>query len=370
MPDQKLCPNCKNEVSGRYCSHCGTKCVPETLDDWTARLVALETRFKDQEVVAVETAEMIASRLFKWTKMFAGSAATLITLVFIFFTVITYGRISDLRQLAASAHRNIEPIIDTARQEATNAKISADTALRSSREVTELVADNQASERDIQSHIEHQTAAINQNQKDISAAQAQISSLQRSVAEESDTIQQLHQAFEKVSSDKLVDTIDSRYPAFGHHEVWSRTKGYIDLSKKKAGDVYVGIDLWIADSFIKPPFSEQQFATVVSTLQDQRNFSVFLWGFDLQAVTQNGGVANIETMAGGSCGLFADMSAPCLLYFRPALKDQALKLKPIIAGAQSISDNQIRYIAPDTLTPSRKELVTKSGVDIMIVLSQ
>ncbi|MGA2410274.1 MAG: hypothetical protein ABSG46_07805, partial [Candidatus Binataceae bacterium] len=144
--------------------------------------------------------------------------------------------------------------------------------------------------------------------------------------------------------------------------------GYIDTSKKKPQDFYVGIDLRAPDG--KPLFTDEQFASVIKALQDH-GFTVFPGGFDLQAVTSKGAI-NIDNMGPGSCILLghAREGAPCVLYFRPELKDRALALKPLLAKAEEVPNDQIVYVAPDTLNATAKELISKSGVDIMIVLGE
>jgi len=61
---------------------------------------------------------------------------------------------------------------------------------------------------------------------------------------------------------------------------------------------------------------------------------------------------------------------PCILYFDPNLRTQAVKARDLVKTVQNIPDTRILYSDPKVLTSDQRELLDLSHIDIVIVLGQ
>lgn len=59
---------------------------------------------------------------------------------------------------------------------------------------------------------------------------------------------------------------------------------------------------------------------------------------------------------------------PCILYFKPSLKDAAEKIRNLIKVAQDVPENHVLYVDPAGLDPQQRELLNLSVTDFEVVL--
>jgi hypothetical protein len=85
--------------------------------------------------------------------------------------------------------------------------------------------------------------------------------------------------------------------------------------------------------------------------------------------TASGLGANFDS---GSCGIQGTglHGPPCVLYFDEKMKEKASEVKHLISPAEAVSDDRVKYVAPQGMTPAFAELVRLSGLGIMVVLGQ
>src|SRR6185436_19486222 len=107
------CPNCQfpNPAGHKYCGHCGQQLhsIPESVSSIINRQLKLEldTRLKDQRVVAVEIAESVYERVTKWAKIFV----VLVTLPLGAAVYFIYGQYASLSDLIKSSRSEAERIL-------------------------------------------------------------------------------------------------------------------------------------------------------------------------------------------------------------------------------------------------------------------
>jgi hypothetical protein len=107
------CPQCKSAVddADQFCRTCGLDLRPGTaaVDAFLARAIperidaALKDRFRDQKVVEIETAELLAERAGKWLKLlgvFIGIPILLITAFLSFMGLKTWSNIQNVTKQA------------------------------------------------------------------------------------------------------------------------------------------------------------------------------------------------------------------------------------------------------------------------------
>ncbi|MGC9994617.1 MAG: hypothetical protein ABSE79_04795 [Terriglobia bacterium] len=127
------CPRCNApSVEGKnYCADCGTP-----LDAQTKQLETLvkaqvdeiiRERFKDQNVVEVETSQAIVERLSGWAKLFAFFVGVPIGLCLIWLSIAGFEKLSDFKNLIARVEGQVIPKIEQAKADSEQAqKIAAD----------------------------------------------------------------------------------------------------------------------------------------------------------------------------------------------------------------------------------------------------
>jgi hypothetical protein len=121
--DGQQCHNCKKPISSadNYCSTCGillesqTHAIHRYLDSVLPGRIdsALRDRFKDQKVVELETAELVANRAISWLKIvgfFVGIPLALLMSIISFFGLKTYSDLEALRSHLAKPEQQLTDI--------------------------------------------------------------------------------------------------------------------------------------------------------------------------------------------------------------------------------------------------------------------
>jgi hypothetical protein len=100
----------------------------------------------------------------------------------------------------------------------------------------------------------------------------------------------------------------------------------------------------------------------------EHKYTVFFRDVVLYA-TSGSTTQGVVQFAGDSCQLTASRNPPCILYFRQALKARAAEVRHLVRSAQVVPEERINYVDPMKLEDALQELLQKSGVDIVVVLS-
>jgi hypothetical protein len=110
------CPGCAspNSAGQRFCGNCGCllTATPETVESLVKREV--ETRLKDQKVVAVEIAESVYDRISKWAKIFV--LLCMLPLGAAFYLI--YGQYTNLTDLIKNSRTEAERVLAAATRKA------------------------------------------------------------------------------------------------------------------------------------------------------------------------------------------------------------------------------------------------------------
>jgi hypothetical protein len=128
------CPICNTSGPDgkKYCAECGAPLDPQTkyLESAIHRQIEeeIEKRFKDRNLVDVETTQAIAGRLLSWVKMFAYPAGALIALCLIVLGFFGIERYSDLNTLVTNVEKDIKPKVAQATSDAEQAQKTANEA--------------------------------------------------------------------------------------------------------------------------------------------------------------------------------------------------------------------------------------------------
>ncbi len=173
----------------------------------------------------------------------------------------------------------------------------------------------------------------------------------------------MRQTIEAVRSEKNAASLIDIYPGlFGEHVVGTRT-GYIDVSRKRPDDIF--LTLVVSAQNMSTTLTAPAVGNAITSLEGDR-ITVFLGGVNMWA-TSGRSSQGLDSMGEDSCEL-AKLNPPCVLYFHSGLKTRVLKLRSLLRSAQDISDDRLRYVPPETLSSTKRELLNKSGLDIVVVL--
>jgi hypothetical protein len=152
------------------------------------------------------------------------------------------------------------------------------------------------------------------------------------------------------------------FPEFGGERLVRAPDGTIvDSSQKKPGETYMVLHI-AASAKVRQTLSAITIANIESSLQDA-HFKIFQDDLSL-GVENSAGYQNVTTI-GHSC---VRTGPPCLIYFRPELKERAQQLQAMLRSIQVIPEDKVIYIPVDGYDRRASELLKKSGLDMFVVL--
>ena len=368
------CTSCHTEMPDdhRYCGRCGSKLSPETLNDVSLRVAALESTLEkgtragsvEQRFLEVETTEKIVARLVKWAKMFGFFAAAPILLALVGFTLYVGKGLKDLNDLAGSVRGSIAPVIEKARFDANEAKAIATDAVKSAAAMKSDVASAKGSLSELGKAIADRNQDVQTLNSQIRSSQSQLSALQTNVAQSASKVERIAEQVQKANTEKNEASVRDAYPIFGNRVAGWRD-GWIDPAKKKPQEVYVAL---VVQQFASPQSLTAQKIGQAMTALENDNFRVFLGGVQLNATSgrTSQGLFNM-----GSCdSAGVSGSPPCVVYFRQAMRGVALKIGDVIKSAQTVPPDRVAYSDPSKLPLLGQELLQKSALDVIVVLSE
>lgn len=365
-----ICKACGAEMPDdhRYCGGCGSKLSPDPLDEVMLRLNSLGTlvdkqmQLRDQRFLDIDTTEKIVTRLMNWARLFAFFIGIPLAAILVSLALYAGKGFKELHDMAATARDSLRPLLEKVRSDAETAKRTASDALRSSSEVSREVASTKRSVSELQSGIGDRMRAMERTNEQIKQSQSEVAALGTKVKQGSTEIARMNRQLQDVSNEKNATSIRDVYPILGERVAGWRD-GNIDPAQKKANDVYVSIVVAIG-SGVPSRLSEEKVGRIMTLLKDE-SYSVFLGGVSLYATSAR---TSQSIFSIRDCSLAGVSDPPCIIYFRPELKETAAKIRTLITQEQLVSDDRFRYVDPGKLTSLAQELLQKSGLDILVVL--
>jgi hypothetical protein len=337
------------------------------------RLLTVEKKLvvskRRQSFLEVETAEKVVSRVKKWAGLFLYWTFIPLVIIVIGLSVFAGKDLWSLRKAASNAKPTIDAVLEQARGIANDAKKTADTALHTARQADSDIRQTQSLNSKLREEVSSREADVEHLSKSIQTSESQVQALNQSLQTNEQHIQQLTREVATANNAQNANEVLNMYPWLGTHFV-SSPSGAIDPKQKEAGLTYLTFSIFKAYFASPPIFKLNDIAELKTTLENHK-YRVFL-GF-VQLYSGNPGRA-IQAVSGGlgqnTCNDWANppTDPPCILYFRPDLKDSAIFVRNSARALQQIPDNQIVLVNPKNLRPEQQELLTLSHMDISLVL--
>jgi acetolactate synthase small subunit len=344
------CTHCGANIPDQfpYCGACGSKLRAENLHEVSQRVSRLEAsaNASDQKLVELKTADLIVSRVWKRIGIPVGAISAVVVLIAALYT----GReMTSINGVAANVHQKVDSIIQQATTKAEDAKGTAQEAFRTA-ESTKVKAEA------LKTTVEHTARDVEMLAANVAQAQSEVSRLQN-------TSQQLGQSIESLRVNQTTQSVLSAFPILGERIVRARDGRVLDAARKKPNQIYVVVGI---DSIKQPPFTAEALAKLENSLQKE-GVTIFHSGVALLSGSPNGGYVGIATISGCQPVLAVK---PCILYFNPALKDRVGRMQAELRALQNIPDDHVSY-GPITGFPKiDQELLSKSGLDIVVILGE
>jgi hypothetical protein len=259
----------------------------------------------------------------------------------------------------------VKDVVEQARGEASNAKQTAKDALTTSKEVASETTETKRKIGELKSQVDGRSTDVRKLGDQIKQAQATIESQSRQV-------QSLNQQVQTLQGAKATLDIGTVYPAFGEHHAKAVSGGYIDAKKKPAGAIYIDLNLNLTlDPSSATPTSDQAKLVQGMTALNEHKYIVILGPIYTYAITPTSTQAVGMGLDGSSCEYWpaTKVLSPCILYFNESMRAAAVEVRDLLRVAQTIPDDQIRYLDPKGLNAQKRELLNLSGVDLLVVLS-
>ncbi|MFZ1007978.1 MAG: methyl-accepting chemotaxis protein [Candidatus Sulfotelmatobacter sp.] len=328
------------------------------------------SQLANQNYLELETAEKVMSRVKTWANLilyFAGIPAAVALLAL----AIIFGKGAfDLREIATNTKDSVNSIVDQARSEATRANLTATDALNTSKQVSKDIQETRQKIGELRTQMDGLSSEVVGLSGRIKASREQLTSLTTSINSQSQEVARLSEHLKTVETKKNIDSVREQHPfLFGEHVAGWR-KGWIDPKAKTADDIYVAFML-LENQYTFKQFSAESVAAVMQSLQDHRYtvLDSYVYLAARSGTAASGLGANFDP---GSCGIQGTglRGPPCILYFDEKMRGKASEVKQLISPAEAVPESSVKYVAPQGLTPSFRELLQLSGLDFVVVLGQ
>ncbi len=364
-----ICPNCSCPVAEdqEFCGKCGHR-VRDTVAALSDRLTKVESRSntKEQKYLELEVVENIMNGVQKRATRFlyfAGFPAAIAALALAWI----FGKGAfDLHSIAANAKQSVDAVLDEAKSVAAGALSTAKDARNTSQQVNDDIKSAQKRVAELKSLVDNRVAEAQKLDVRIKESEAAVAALAARVNSQTQQVAQLAQQVKTAESQKNVASIKNTYPAaYGEH-VASWRDGFIDPTRKAAGEVY--IDLVLNQRSIPAQLDAVKVGTVMQSFQDHHYKVLFggVWLVASTGSTSQGLGAGFDEL---SCGLQGvAMQSPCIFYFSEMMTATASQLRTLVSAAQEIPADRVRYVPLTSLTALHQELVQRSGLDFVVVL--
>lgn len=267
----------------------------------------------------------------------------------------------DLRDIPEATREAIKPVLEAARSEAESAKTTAASALQTSQEVRTVAENAKQQLSGLKTEITNREAEVRSLGVEVQKSKAELQA-------QSKELKAVAQQVKAVGIEKNAQTVRKLYPLFGERYAAAEGYGPIDPSKKTAQDVYVFLALSLKVEG-KQILDYKKVGEVVASLEE-RKYTVFQRSLLLISSTGQSEEALVR-FGDQSCSLAEPpQTPPCILYFRQNLQKTAVEIRNMIQAAQTVPDDRIKLVDPAKMQTLPKELLEKSGIDVIVVLGK
>lgn len=368
------CPQCGREIPAefQYCGNCGSRASAESLETLVLRVRNLEknlSRKNSEKFTELELTERVASRLIRWSKIFAFLVGIPIVLWAATLALFTGRSFKSLHDVAESAKNAVVAVSNQAKSEAESARSTAQQVGAESRELGEQLQSAKQNIDNLTIQIRDRTKTLESLGTQVEKSRTNITSLENNLKEQSGQVQRLSRQVNTINTDMNEKAIARAFPVYGTSEVRTQSGGLGHPLKQNPDHVLVNIQLSAALG--EAPAIDKSQMTIFLTKLKSEGYETFLGSFALLF-----SVGNDWSQAAAIYDRLACQSRtksgqpPCIVYFRPDLKEKALKVASLASSAQQIDASQIVYSDPKSWGKYEYELIQKSGVDIVAVLGK
>jgi TolA-binding protein len=366
------CPNCQTQTPDGYafCAVCGKPLRGKELADVITDVSTLSEQLKvlnaklekkDQSLLEWETSQKIVDRLEKWSK----SLAFFVGIPLVLLSVLVGKSLIDLRHIAESATRIVQPILKRAKQEANAAEATAAAAVQSSSKVQQQIDTTKGQVEGLSKETQSRVIAAEQLNTQIARSQKEVDDLHKKVVDQSLAVQQLQETSKTVKVEQNEQKLREMYPVYGAHFVVDSDGLDIDAKQKKQGSSYISLMLPRgAESAAVMGPKLKGIATIESELETEGN-RVFIGGITLGARAGSSSTT-IQPFSDNICGVIGGITGPCILYTSQQKRAGALALRKRFEAIENIPEAQIKLVDISKLDANTRELIETSGMDYFV----
>jgi hypothetical protein len=312
-----------------------------------------------QNYLELDTVERVMTRVKSWTTLFLYFAGVPLAVTAFAFAFLFGKNAWDLNHIAANAKSEIEGMVNEAKSKGAETKSTVTDSLNASKQVASEIHETQRRVAELDALVQRRISDVQKLDAKIENSQARIDGINKSLDTQSQKVTHLSETVKAVETQKNVLAVRQSYPAlYGAHEVRSNDGTVLDAKAKSTSDIYVLVAMWEGTTAI---VSEDKFAAALEGLQAS-HYTVFQRSIYLNANSGTSG-ATIAWIGVNECD-----APPCIVYFKEGLREKALHIKALVAPAQTIPDDKVRFLSPKTMSPPLQELLQKSGLDMVVVL--
>jgi hypothetical protein len=376
------CDECADALAKgqKFCSDCGSATDALTfealnkqiinLTRQVAELVAVRTE-TEQTFLEVETAEKVVNRLMSWAKLFGFFIGIPAGLILIGLGIWAGKSIRDFHDIASTAQSSVNEKLEKAREDAKAAEAQATKALNTAKVVNQNIQGTQERLNALGASVKQSADKVGQLDTGVNQQQSRLANLTAATAAQSKAVDYLSTKVQTLNKSRLVQDIGRSHPEFGAHIVYGPSGEILSAETKPTGKLYVQIEVFNEDPF-KPKFTPDGIAVGISTLQDHGFVPLFgqvaLFATTGQTSTPIGSLGVSSCRAAGLTSGPAQLGVPCVIYFRDDMRARALEARDLLSSIEKMPEDRVLMVPISKLIPAQRELVEKSGLDIVIVL--
>jgi hypothetical protein len=262
--------------------------------------------------------------------------------------------------VATTARESITPVLEKARADAKSAQTIATDALQTSKEVKRIAEQTKQQLAELKVEVGKRVVEVRNLYEEVQKSKS-------AIAAQSKELKAVAQQVKTVTTEKNTQRIRQAFPAAFGDRLAVYRGGYIDPSEKTTQDVYVTL-VFALSSAPRSKLDPTKIGQVTTSLEEHK-YRVFEGGVDLTAKSDAYTTGLGANLGVNSCQQLAKLGPPCILYFRETLQAKALEVRDLIRVAQIVPNERIRFVDPMKLDSLMQELIQKSAVDIVIVIS-
>jgi hypothetical protein len=251
------CPRChsENPDGKNYCGDCGAALGQQTSgpeaisEDQLQKQIqaALDTRFKDQKVVEVETAQQIAERLVGWVKLLGALTSIPLAILILILGLLGITKIADFFSYVDKAKTSLEGMVGATRTKFESQTKDMELMVKAAKKNVEAYeADFKSITDETRSLREKLTQSEKTFSEKIGHLQGAVEQLQRTEFEKSPDLTPERQ--------KRLDGDISQFRDYMHKLGFTPTKDWIKVKINATGSMNAYYDPAVNTIFISPDF--------------------------------------------------------------------------------------------------------------------